>query len=241
MAKTKQQLKDELANLEKQEKFQNAQKDLKEAVKLVGICKSSHTFSRIIRLNQKSNFWACLERVNHAYLNDNLEVRFNTTVICINITNSGQYSFEIYEHKDQDEAFPGFYSFKYDIALEKFNYVLEHAKVELEYICNNLRSDLIQTEFITMGDHRTARTQLEYLQTTQANLVEITNSRIKDLLIWEGHPFVWGNYLLINDETKAIIQLIINKFYESARIWGGRIAERDLNNAKLLNDFLKII
>ena len=235
-------LKQELYLAELEEKKNRKDEVYNNAAKMIGKCYSSHLFQRTPRT--KTEFR--LLKIIGVKVDDNLRVLYNC--IRMNLVISPKENFIQLQSRDtcyQDTPFPSYIgSMSHEISSSLFDRVIAEVQAHAETYFDKIRELFNQTEWITCGDHSSEQRKISHMEKAGMKFIHLDSEpsgvSVKEILAWNGHPFLYGkDQLLFTKESIEIVKAIANEMYTNATSWGGSIWERDSPRIVKLNNFYK--
>lgn len=234
---TSEQLRQQLVEVEKQEKEQIKTEALEREKHWIGKCYSSHLFQRVPTSGKEITLRRIigLEWVNDRvyYVGEHITFLYHP---------KDRFKVEIQKEWRTDSPFPSWLSsFSHEISNELFEQVYNEVQIHADTYFDKIRAMFKQTEYIRQGDHNKENSKLKWLSKQKfITLPDTGYPCIKDILAWQNHPFLYGNDQLLNTkESIDIVKEIADDMQENARSWGGSIWERDAPRIKILNEFYK--
>lgn len=168
---------------------------------------------------------------NTGYFNYNKDTHTTDVKNCF-----GSYTFGLFDKKNK-------------ISIENFDAAYLKAEAAADLFYTEFRDGLRSTEYITMGDHTKQSNESSLLVDSGIALINLkeypdkmgTNLNIFELLTYNNHPLVVGDYLINSTKSKEIILTIAKNMYNNAASWGSSIAQRDFPRVDALRAFVKLI
>lgn len=184
---------------------------------------------------------------------DNKAVYYmDKTTISYISSNDGNHTYNRTTYRTKTESYFGGYTGdvirkENSISVENFDaaYKLGEAASDLFY--EKIREGLRTTEYITVGDHNHKTNEVKLLVDSGLPLINLkefpdrggSNLTIFELLSYNSHPLVVGDYLVNCTKSKEIILTIAKNMYSNASSWGSSIAERDFPRVDVLKSFVE--
>jgi hypothetical protein len=237
------ELKEQARLLEIEEQRAYWQKQLADAkTAYEGKCMSSHQFTRKINYIKYPSKSIHIEKVHEVRLKENqgefsLEYLVSSVWIASSKDKGGVFSFNLSNHVTSHEPFVGWSFMKHEMEPELFDFIFREAQAGIGYLTEHLGKDLPTKEMITQGDHCVLSKHVSQLESIQAPLITI-NEKQQAALAMMNYVFLHGNKVLNLPGGAQIVRNEIKKLQDSARLWGGKVAERDLLYAQQLQSFL---
>jgi len=177
------------------------------------------------------------------------------TIVCKTVSISSRYSnnnyiFEIsdsgYDYNIKGSSMYLYTKCQHKVSKESFEKLKQQMTAYLEKGIDNIRLQIpTGNEIITIGNSNSEETKKDLLKHGGDSLIDLENVKAIDhismieLLSWNNHPYLIGNYLLNSQTSKKIIEKIADDIESNARSWGGSIWERDYPRIKALRQFIQ--
>ena len=238
--KTEEQLLKELEKVREKKKEKHIQETL-DKMTLVGKCYASHLLTRYPGKRASYSF-EVIHLIGKEYRPDDYhEYVYTGERISVN-KNGDEFEVELSNYSCDSPNL-----FKYEISLNEFNTVKMQLIPAMEAAVNDVRKSFIASDYVSNGEYHNESKSQELLDVRALEYIELgekeykfsfPNADIYQLLRWNNYPYLYNSRLYKLPYWKEMIQLIIDNLKDNARIWGGKVYERDMPRAQQLQNFL---
>lgn len=239
--KSSYELEADLKAAKEREKVEQLNQDLEEALKYKNKCYATHLLSRG---TERVGTTVAIRKIEDVVIQNDKIIYW---VYTIEYRRLKDFGVDFQTRKTYYDNPFHYSSFKHEITLEQFEATRQISEAQIDLIGDSLKKGLNPpSDYINGHTHTEEANNISLMMFSGIPFIELndqrcenTNLSIKELLIYNHHPFViGGKYLINNSYSKIIVKQIADDMEKHAYDWGSSILERDYPRVQALRKFL---